>query len=166
MPRVSLPAPEDAPEVRALLASAAQRLAGVTDVVRAAGHAPELGAALVALLAAAGRTQLDPGLRELACMAASRANGCGPCLEERVARAEGVRQDQVEALDTFDEHEEFDDLERDVMSYATELTRRCHADAYLVERLRVALGERELVELTLVVGLANLTDRVVAGLDL
>ena len=46
------------------------------------------------------------------------------------------------------------------MRYAEQATRHIHVDDSLFARLKQSLGDRELVELAMTVGIANFTNRV------
>ena len=54
----------------------------------------------------------------------------------------------------------YDELERDVMRYAEEVTRHINVSDELLGRLKKTLGDREIVELAMTVGIANFTNRV------
>ena len=67
-------------------------------------------------------------------------------------------------LESADACDDYSPLERDVVTFATALTRDVDVDDELADRLLRALGERRLVELAFTVGLANLTNRVAKAL--
>jgi alkylhydroperoxidase family enzyme len=50
--------------------------------------------------------------------------------------------------------------------FAEEVTRHINVDDALVDRIKQKLGDRELVELAMTVGIANLTNRVTETLRL
>lgn len=54
----------------------------------------------------------------------------------------------------------FSDLERRVITYAEEMTKKVHVDGKLVEELKRDLGAEALVQLTLSIAAANFTNRV------
>ena len=58
------------------------------------------------------------------------------------------------------ESEIYDDLQRDVLQYAEEVTRNVVVTDELADRLKQKLTERELVELAVTVALANFTNRI------
>ncbi len=60
----------------------------------------------------------------------------------------------------------YDDSQREVMRFAEEVTRHINVDDALVARLKQRLGDRELVELAMTVGIANFTNRVTETLRL
>lgn len=54
----------------------------------------------------------------------------------------------------------FSDLERRVIRYAEDMTRKVHVDGKLVEELKRELSAEALVQLTLTIAAANFTNRV------
>ncbi len=54
----------------------------------------------------------------------------------------------------------FSDLERRVLRYAEEMTKRIHVDGKLVEELKRDLSPEALMQLTLTIAAANFTNRV------
>ena len=72
----------------------------------------------------------------------------------------GLSAEQIDAVGRSDQGSDFGELEWDVIRFADQVTRRARADAELIERLKAKLSDRELVELTMTVATANLTNRV------
>jgi AhpD family alkylhydroperoxidase len=89
---------------------------------------------------------LDPGLRYLAYVRASRLNRCGYCVAHNraAARRGGVSREQLAAL---------------ALQYAEEMTTSVQVDAELVEALKRRLSPEALVQLTVSVAAANFTNR-------
>ena len=143
-------------------------LGEIPALVRDIAHAPSIGDALALVDGALARTSLDPALRELARAAAAWAEQAEEVVRGHLeaAVAAGAREEQAEALDAFAEHEEFDDLERDVLTLAVAVGEGGEPDPFLVERLRAALGERELLEVAVAAGATVLAIRAarMAGL--
>jgi alkylhydroperoxidase family enzyme len=54
----------------------------------------------------------------------------------------------------------FSDLERRVLRYAEEMTKRVHVDGKLVDELKRDLSPEALMQLTLTIAAANFTNRV------
>jgi alkylhydroperoxidase family enzyme len=70
-----------------------------------------------------------------------------------------LTQEQIEQLANYDSSAAYDELQKLVIAYAEELTRQVRVPESLVNQLKQRLSERELVELNLTVGLAQITNR-------
>lgn len=68
-------------------------------------------------------------------------------------------KEKFEALPQYATSPLFSDLERLVIRYAEEMTRKVQVDAALVEQLKGHLSPEAIVQLTLTVAAANLTNR-------
>ena len=134
----------------------------VPNFLRILAHSPELFEGFIALNGALGRIKLDPKLRELAYIRASEVNSCGYCLQhhKKAGRKAGLDERQVDETDSYSSSEIYDELQRDVLQYAEEVTRNVVVTDELVDRLKQKLTERELVELAVAVALANFTNRI------
>jgi AhpD family alkylhydroperoxidase len=104
---------------------------------------------------------LDLRLRYLAYVRASQLNRCRYCVTHNGAagRRAGVPKEQLEALAQYRTSPLFSELERLVIGYAEEMTVHVQVDPALVAALRERLGPEALVQLTLTVAAANLTNR-------
>lgn len=159
---------EAAEAVRPVFDQMEKSLGVVPNVFRAMAHSPEILKGFLALNSALGKTSLRGVLRELAYMKTSQLNGCDYCMHHHVAlgKKAGVSEEQVRDLENFEDSPAFDELQRDVLRYAEAVTRHINADEALMARLRGALSDREVVELAMTVGLANLTNRVTETLKM
>jgi uncharacterized peroxidase-related enzyme len=163
MALVSYVSTEDAAEkVRPLLEDLQKKLGAVPNVFRAMAHSPELLEGFLALNKALPRTKLDGKLRELAYIKTSELNHCAYCRHHHQAlgRKAGLTDRQVNETDRFEHSDAYDELQRDVMRYAEEVTRHIDVSSDLMGRLRPKLSDREIVELAMTVGIANFTNRV------
>jgi uncharacterized peroxidase-related enzyme len=134
----------------------------VPNFLRTLAHSPEILEGFLALNGALGRITLDPKLRELAYIRASEINSCGYCLQHHkpAGRKAGLDERQVNETENHSGSEIYDDLQRDVLQYAEEVTRNVIVTDELADRLKQKLTERELVELAVAVALANFTNRI------
>jgi uncharacterized peroxidase-related enzyme len=125
-------------------------------------HNPEMLEAFLALNTTLARTKLDGKLRELAYIKTSELNGCDYCLHHHRAlgKRAGLNDRQVAETAKSETSDAYSDLERAVMSYAEQVTRHINVDDGLFNRLKSTLGDREIVELAMTVGIANFTNRV------
>ena len=145
-----------------------KKIGAVPNVFRVMAHSPEMLEAFLALNATLSKTQLEGKLRELAYIKTSELNDCDYCLHHHRAlgKKAGLNDRQVAETAAFETSDAYDDLQRDVMRYAEQATRHIHVDDSLFARLKKTLGDRELVELAMTVGIANFTNRVTETLKL
>jgi len=104
---------------------------------------------------------LDPRLRALACVETSQLNNSRYCTAHHVerGRAAGLSREKLAALPEYLTSRLFDELERLVIRYAEEMTRRIQIDRLLVDELERRLGAEALVQLTLTIAAVNFTNR-------
>jgi uncharacterized peroxidase-related enzyme len=145
-----------------------KKIGVVPNVFRAMAHNPEMLQAFLALNATLPKTKLAGKLRELAYIKTSELNGCDYCMHHHRSggKSVGLSDRQLHETGHFETSDAYDDLEKDVLRYAEQVTRHIDVDDDLVERLKGSLGDRELVELAMTVGIANFTNRVTETLRL
>jgi len=114
---------------------------------------------------------MGPGLverriKELVYLASSFANECAYCSASHIAsgRKAGISDDEIAALRT-EQDSPFSPAERAAIQYARELTRTADA-ADTREALVEHFSSAPIVEITLVVAMANFTNRFNNGLEL
>jgi uncharacterized peroxidase-related enzyme len=166
MARISLIAPEAAsPEVRALYDTTLRGKPG--NVQKALAHRPEMLKNFLSFYASVGRS-LDRKLYELVYLRVSFINGCRYCTQHHVASSKrvGLASEDWTALDAGD-YSRYGEKERTALTYVEKLTRAPHAitDADFDE-LKKYFSEPEIVDLHMLAGLANLTNRVTDPLGL
>jgi alkylhydroperoxidase family enzyme len=71
-----------------------------------------------------------------------------------------VPKEKFEALPQYETSPLFSNLERRVIRYAEEMTKKVHVDVKLVDELKRELSPEALVQLTLTIAAANFTNRV------
>ena len=149
-------------KVKTVFEGMEKKIGAVPNVFRVMAHNPEMLEAFLALNATLPKTQLDGKLRELAYIKTSELNCCEYCLHHHrgLGKKAGLNDRQVAETADYDASDAYDDLQRDVMRYAEQATRHIHVDDSLFVRLKKSLGDRELVELAMTVGIANFTNRV------
>jgi len=105
---------------------------------------------------------LDPALRELAYLRASRLNGCDYCshYHRKKAMAAGVTEAQVDAIESWRDSDAFDDDHKAVLAFAEELTKTADVADETVERVKAFTSDAAFVSLAATVGLAAFTNRV------
>jgi uncharacterized peroxidase-related enzyme len=107
------------------------------------------------------RTKLDPRLRELAIMTVGRLTDCEYeyVHHQAFAKRIGVRPEQVERLAAWETDPAFNEQERAVIRYATEVTQHVRVSDATFDALRKFLDEEQIVELTLNTGFYNMVVR-------
>jgi uncharacterized peroxidase-related enzyme len=113
-----------------------------------------------------GPGSVDRRTKEMAYLATSFANRCAFCTAAHVAGAKkaGMTEDEINAI-REERDGGFSDTERGVLAYARELTRTADA-AGTRELLRGKFNDEQVVEITLVVAMANFTNRFNNGLGI
>jgi AhpD family alkylhydroperoxidase len=105
---------------------------------------------------------VDKRLKDLAMLRTSQLVGCEWCLDfgSKLAQDSGVPEQDLRELSRWRESERFDERDRIVLEYAEAMTRTpLEVPDELFERLRLHFDERQLVELTMAIGLENLYSR-------
>ncbi len=169
MALVSYVTNQDAAEkIKPVFEGMEKKIGVVPNVFRAMAHNPEMLEAFLALNSTLPKTQLNGRLRELAYIKTSELNGCDYCLHHHrgMGKKAGLNDRQLAETANFETSDAYDDVERDVLRYAEEVTRHIDVDDVLAARLKETLGDRELVELAMTVGIANFTNRVTETLRL
>jgi uncharacterized peroxidase-related enzyme len=113
-----------------------------------------------------GAGSVDRRLKELAYLAVSYANECAYCLAAHLAsgRKAGITEDELRAIQ-LEQNQGFAPEEKAVIHYARELTRTATGEDTRDE-LAEYFNDEQVVELTLVVAMANFTNRFNNGLGL
>ena len=107
------------------------------------------------------RTKLDPRLRELAIMTVGRLTECEYeyVHHQAFARRVGVRPEQVERLASWETDPAFNEQERAVIRYATEMTQNVRVSDSTFNALGKFFDAEQIVELTLNTGFYNMVVR-------
>ncbi len=134
---------------------------------KALAHRPDMLKHFLPFYASVGRS-LDRKLYEMIYLRVSLINGCHYCTEHHVASSKrvGLTADDWAALKAGD-YSRYADKERAALVYVEKLTRTPHdiADADFAP-LRQNFSESEIVDIHLLTGLANLTNRFTDPLGL
>ncbi len=109
---------------------------------------------------------LENRIKELAYLAVSFANECRYCTAAHIKSAgkAGIEEAEIRALQT-EQDQNFTKEERAAIQYARELTRTCDADDSR-DAVQLLYSDDQIVELTLVVAMANFTNRFNNGLEI
>lgn len=162
-----LPTDQAAEKIRPVLEGMAKKTGSVPSIYGALAHSPELFEGFMSLNGALGKTQLDGKLRELVYIKTSELNKCAYCLHyhKMFGKKAGLDDRQINETAQHETSDAYNDLQRDALRYADEVTRHINPSPELFERLKAKLSDRELVELAMAVAIANLTNRFTGTLQ-
>jgi uncharacterized peroxidase-related enzyme len=164
--RIALVEPEQAPtEVQEVYDQKVKGKPG--NAQKALAHRPDMLRNFLGFYASVGRS-LDRKLYELIYIRTSIINQCHYCLEHHLASSKrvGLTSGDWKALEG-DDNSRFTSKEQAALAYAAKLTRHPHSvnDADFTV-LKKHFSDAEIVDLHLVTGLANLTNRFTDPLGL
>ena len=159
MARLSYVEMEQAPpEVREVYEKTLKGKPG--SVQKLIAHRPEVLKNFLPFYASVGRS-LDRRLYEMVYIRVSMLNGCRYCLQHHLAASKrvGLTREDWQHL-KHGQHGTFSEKEEAALDFAEKLTRdpQSVADAD-IQSLKVHFSEAEIVDLDLLIGLANLTNR-------
>ena len=155
------------PSENEFLASLEARAKQPNPFLRAMAHRPEVLKNFPPFYAAiTGPGSVSRRVKELVYLACSYSNSCAFCLASHLSggRKAGIGDDEIRALEAGNDTG-FPPEERAVIAYARELTKTAHAETTR-EELRRHYNDEQIVEITLVAGMANLTNRFNNGLGI
>jgi uncharacterized peroxidase-related enzyme len=155
------------PSENEFLASLEARAKQANPFFRAMAHRPEVLKNFPPVYSAVvGPGSVARRVKSLVYLACSYANTCPFCIAGNLpgARKAGITEEEIRAVETGQDGA-FPEAERAAMAYARELTRTAHAETTR-EELRAHYSDEQIVEITLVIGMANLTNRFNNGLGI
>ena len=166
MARITLIAPESAPPaVREIYDTTLRGKPG--NIQKALAHRPEMLKNFLSFYASVGRS-LDRKLYELVYLRISFINGCRYCTQHHIASSKrvGLTADDWKVLQAGD-YSRYGEKERSALTYVEKLTRvpREINDTDFAG-LKKHFSEPEIVDLHMLAGLANLTNRFTDPLGL
>jgi uncharacterized peroxidase-related enzyme len=154
-----------APEQNAALAEI-EKKTGPSSFLRVMAHRPEAMRNFVALYEILmGPSVLDRRLKELVYLAVSYVNECKYCGSHHVktSREAGISDTEIREIEV-ENNQHFSPKEQAALHYARELTRTASVDDDTRYRAQELLSADQFVELTMIVSLANFTNRFNNGL--
>jgi uncharacterized peroxidase-related enzyme len=166
MARIGLIAPESAPPaVREIYDTTLRGKPG--NVQKALAHRPEMLKNFLSFYASVGRS-LDRKLYELIYLRISLINECHYCTQHHVASSKraGLTAEDWTALQAGN-YSRYSEKERAALDYVEKLTRAPHQITETdFDELKKHFSEPEIVDIHMLAGLANLTNRVTDPLGL
>ncbi len=111
------------------------------------------------------RSALDPRLKEMVYLAVSFVNECSYCGKHHTIAAHqiGLSEDEISQIE-LENNQHFSPKEQAALHYTRELTRTASVDDDTRYRVQELFSDAEFVELTMIVALANFTNRFNNGL--
>jgi uncharacterized peroxidase-related enzyme len=149
------------PDQEKILAQVTQKSGKIANIWKLWSHSPQTLENFMSFYKTLLKGSLDPKLRELAYLKASMINGCAYCADAHklAGRRAGLTDEQIEAIGQYTDSSLFTPLEKLAIRYAEELTTSVRTNEALMAELKKNLSEADIVELNLIVGVANLTNR-------
>jgi len=169
MARVSYIDEKDHPELAELIGKVrAGRRGALINVYRLLLHSPGLAATWLELIGRARfATELDGRLREIAIIRVGYLNRTDYVVKQHVpelSAPEGLSPAECDALADWQQSPFFSAQERAVLAYADAMTRDVAVPDAVFEVLRPHFSERQIVELTVLIGIYNMHTRVFTAL--
>ena len=115
------------------------------------------------------QTDLDGKIREIAIIRIGILNRVQYVIDAHVpgyALEEGLTLEQCDALNDWRESSLFDDLQRAVLAYTDAMTIDVHVPEDVFGQLGQYFSERQIVELTVLIGTYNMHTRVLQALEI
>jgi len=155
------------PSENEFLASLEARSKQANPFFRVMAHRPEVLKSFPPLYTAViGPGSVSRRVKILLYLACSYANTCPFCVASNLpgAHKAGITEDEIRAVQAEND-DAFPPAERAAIAYARELTKTAHAKT-TTEELRAHYADEQIVEITMVIGVANLTNRFNNGLGI
>ena len=148
-----------------------RRYGAVLDPALLWARVPSLFMTVALLYGALDRkgSPLPPALRSLLTVRVSQLNGCLFCVDINSATLlrRGVPPRKVEALDSWQESDFFDEAERVALEYAEAITRSdMHVHEDMIARLKQHFDDDEIVELTALIAFQNMSSKFNSALGI
>ncbi len=171
MARVSLIEEKDHPELAELIGKVrAGRRGTLINVYKLLLHSPSLAACWLNLISAARhKTELDGRLREIVIVRVGYLNRTAYVVKQHVPQLtvpEGLKQEECDALADWRNSHFFSERERAALAYADAMTRDIAVPDSVFDALRPHFNERQIVELTVLIGTYNMHTRVFTALQI
>jgi AhpD family alkylhydroperoxidase len=167
LPYADLSAPALQPLVQRIVAERGS----VLHLYQMLMHSPPLAQGWLGFMTAVRQQLALPGaLRELVIMRIAHLNGAPYEADQHapIALQEGLSPAQLQALPSWPATDEalFTPLQHQVLRLADGMTRDIHVEPALVQALRTALGEQQLVELVGTIASYNMVSRFLEALQI
>lgn len=155
------------PDAQPVLKSIKEKYGKVLHIFGTMAYQPDVLKGVVAINDGL-QNNLPATLRELAYFKASQVNGCDYCshYHRMAASNAGISDEQLNAIDDFENSDLFSEAQKHVLQYTEQLTRTASVDDATVAAVKQHISDTELVTLAATVALANFTNRFNHGLGI
>lgn len=171
MARVKLLEPEDYPGHPALVDRIRKgRRGNIINVYKLLLHSPDIASVWLDLVnAVRWKVDLDGRLREIVIVRIGYLNRCAYVMNQHVPELtapEGLTKEQCDALADWRASSSFSERERAALAYADTVTRDVEVPDAVFAELRKHFNERQIVELTVLIGTYNMHTRLCQALEI
>ena len=171
MARVSLIEPEQHPELEPIIAKIRSGRRGtVINVYKLLLHTSAIAEIWLDLInAVRWKVDLDGRLREIVIIRIGYLNRCSYVVKQHVPQhsaPEGLSQEECDALADWRASSFFNARERAALAFTDASTREVDVPDAVFEALRGHFGERQIVELTILIGTYNMHTRMCQALKI
>jgi 4-carboxymuconolactone decarboxylase len=171
MARISLIEPDDHPELAPVVEKIRSgRRGAVINVYKLLLHSPGIAEIWLDLInAVRWKVDLDGRLREIIIIRIGYLNGCSYVVNQHVplhSAPEGLTQRECDALADWRGGSFFNERERSALAFADASTRDVEVPDATFDMLRRHFNERQIVELTVLVGTYNMHTRMCQALKI
>ena len=171
MARISYIEEKDHPELADLIGKVrAGRRGTLINVYKLLLHAPPLAACWLEMIGTARfKTELDGRLREIAIIRVAYLNGVDYVVKQHVPELsvkEGLPKVESDALADWQDSLFFSARERAALAYTDAMTRDIAVPDKVFDALQPHFSERQIVELTVLIGIYNMHTRVFMALGI
>jgi 4-carboxymuconolactone decarboxylase len=171
MARVKLIQPEERPDQAALIERIRTGRRGTfINVYKTLLHTPDIASVWLDLVnAVRWKTDLDGRLREIVIVRVGYLNKCVYVVKQHVpviSVPEGLPKEEADTLADWRNSKFFSERERAALAYADAMTRDIDVPDAVFAELRKHFSERQIVELTVLIGCYNMHTRVGQALQI
>jgi alkylhydroperoxidase family enzyme len=171
MARVTLIEPEQCPEQSALIDRIRKgRRGNVINVYKTLMHSPDIASVWLDLVnVVRWKVELDDRLREMVIVRVGYLNHCPYVVNQHVPELTapaGLPKEECDALADWQAAGCFNERERAALAYTDAMTRDVNVPDSVFVALRKHFNERQIVELTVLVGVYNMHTRVGQALQI
>lgn len=133
-------------------------------------HTPDVALAWLALVAAIrSKTELDGQVRELVILRVATVNRVSyikKTHESIYGPKEGLTRDQIAAISDWRNSSLFGKRQRAVLAYTDAMTKDIHVPDEVQQELPRHFSERQIIELTVLIGMYNMCSRVFEAFEI
>src|SRR5262245_1591536 len=152
-----------APEVKDVFDTMEKKYGRVPNIFATMAHRPNVLRSFLPFYGSVTQEgTVEPRYKELAYLKASMLNGCRYCSRAHIAAAKktGISKEEIDALQFYQGSDLFDEKDKATLLYSERITRGAAGIREgTLEDLKKYYSEDQIVELTLVICVANFTNR-------